>query len=231
MCGRFTLRATREELAALFQLPMEQVPPWVPRYNIAPTQPVLGVRVLQESDLGREMTFLHWGLIPFWADDPRIGSRLINARAETVADRPAFRAAFRRRRCLVPADGFYEWRKVDGRKQPYLVQLRGGRPFAFAGLWERWEREGSVIESCTIITVPANALVAPLHDRMPAILAPADHELWLDPREQDRRRLLSLLQPYPASEMEAFPVSPRVNHPRNDDPDLVQPISPPDPTP
>ncbi len=229
MCGRFTLRATREELAALFQLPMEAIPPWIPRYNIAPTQPVLGVRVLRHRH--REMTFFRWGLIPSWADDPGLGSRLINARAETVAERPAFRAAFRRRRCLIPADGFYEWRRVDGQKQPYLVQLHGGRPFAFAGLWERWERAGTVLESCTLITVPANARVAPLHDRMQAILARADYGLWLDPQEQDRERLLALLQPYPASEMEAVPVSRRVNHPRNDDPDLVQPLSPLHPAP
>ncbi len=223
MCGRFTLRASREQIAALFQLPLEQVPPLAPRYNIAPTQPVLALRVPHTTG-HKELTFLNWGLIPFWADDPKIGNRMINARAESVADRPAFRAAFRYRRCLIPADGFYEWRKVNGRKQPYLIQHRDASPFAFAGLWEHWEREGSVIESCTIITVPPNPLVAELHDRMPAILPEEDYALWLDPHVQDKRRLLPLLRPYPAERLEAFPVSPRVNNPRNDDPDLVVPL-------
>src|SRR5262245_7474343 len=181
MCGRFTLTAPRQALKNLF--PLFDFPEVPPNYNVAPTQAVLAVRVPHGQDKPAP-ALLKWGLVPGWADDPAIGNRMINARAETAADKPSFRAAFRKRRCLVLADGFYEWQKVGGKKQPYLIRLRGGEPFAFAGLWEHWERDGRAVESCTILTTDANGLVKPLHDRMPVILAPQDFALWLDPKVQ-----------------------------------------------
>ncbi|MCS7040325.1 MAG: SOS response-associated peptidase, partial [Anaerolineae bacterium] len=180
MCGRFTLTASGDELASLFDL--EQAPNLEPRYNIAPTQPVAVVRLDREGRR-REFTLMRWGLIPSWAKDIHIGNRLINARAETLTEKPAFRTAFRRRRCLIPANGFYEWQKpTAGRKQPYFIGLPDRRPFAFAGLWEHWEgADGSVLDSCAIITTAANERVRVLHDRMPVILERTDFGDWLDP--------------------------------------------------
>jgi putative SOS response-associated peptidase YedK len=223
MCGRFTLITPDQELAVQFNLP--EVPAMPPRYNIAPTQPVAAVRLNARSG-ARELAWLHWGLVPSWAQDPAVGSRLINARSETVAEKPAFRAAFQRRRCLVLADGFYEWQKVDGAKQPYYIRLRDGSPFAMAGLWEHWEGgEGSVIQSCTLLTTEPNLLIQPLHSRMPVLLAAQDYDLWLDPQVQRPERLAPLLRPYPATEMVAYPVSRRVNNPDNDDPHNIEPLS------
>ena len=222
MCGRFTLTDPDQALAVQFNLPL--IPDLAPRYNIAPTQPVAAVRVGSEGG-GREGALLRWGLIPFWARDPSIGARLINARSETVAEKPAFRAAFRRRRCLVVADGFYEWQKVDGGKQPFFIRLRQGRPFAFAGLWELWQgEEGPAIESCTLLTTQPNDLIRPLHDRMPVILSPHDYDLWLDPKVQQPDRLEPLLRAYPSTEMEAWAVSRRVNSPAHDDPRCIEPL-------
>jgi putative SOS response-associated peptidase YedK len=188
------------------------------RYNVAPTQDVPAVRPAKAG--GRELAMLRWGLIPAWAKDEDIGARLINARGETAAELPSFRAAFRRRRCLVAADGFYEWRKAGkGPKQPFLVELADGRPFAFAGLWERWDKapDGRPLETCTIITTRANELLAPIHDRMPVILPPADYDAWLDVEGTGVEAAKALLRPYPAAAMAAHPVSPRVNNARNDD--------------
>lgn len=221
MCGRFTLRATPEQLAELFDLP--ETPPAVPRYNIAPTQPVFAVRTNPHIGV-REATFFTWGLVPSWADDPSIGSRMINARAETVAEKPSFRAAYKYRRCLIPADGFYEWQKTQEGKQPHLIGMADGAPFAFAGLWEHWERNGSEIESCTILTTDANALVSPIHNRMPVILDPADFDEWLSPKIQGGDKLRHLLRPFPEERMKAYPVSTLVNNPRNEDPSCVTPL-------
>jgi len=232
MCGRFTLTDPDADLAVQFNLPelpstaLRTSPAMQPRYNIAPTQPVAAVR-LAAGGAARELALLHWGLIPFWAKDPAIGARLINARSETAADKPAFRAAFRRRRCLVVADGFYEWQKQPGSKQPFFIRLRDGRPFAFAGLWELWKGEDeSVIESCTLLTTTPNDLIRPLHDRMPVILHPRDYGLWLDLDVQDPARLTPLLRPYAAEEMAAYPVSRFVNRPENDDPRCTEPLAP-----
>lgn len=170
----------------------------------------------------RELAFLRWGLVPSWADDPAIGNRLINARSETVAEKPSFRTAFKRRRCLIPADGFFEWKKEVKHKQPYLIGVEQDGPFAFAGLWEDWERDGEVIESCTILTTTANDLMRPLHERMPVILTAKDYDLWLDPSVQDAAAVLPLLQPYPAGEMFAYPVSTWVNDPKHEDPRCVE---------
>lgn len=221
MCGRFTLAQPTAVLARLFDL--EEPPGGLARYNIAPSQPVLAVRVGQERQ--REWAWFQWGLVPSWAQDPTVGARLINARSETVAEKPAFRAAFRARRCLIPADGFYEWRKSNGRRQPYYICLREGSPFAFAGLWEHWEGpEGSVLESCTILTTQPNELIRPLHDRMPVILPPEAYERWLDPDWRKPEGLLSLLRPYPAEAMIAYPVRFLVNNPKNEGAELIKPI-------
>jgi putative SOS response-associated peptidase YedK len=221
MCGRFTQAAPGEVIAALFGLP--EVPDLAPRYNIAPTQDVAAVRAA--ADGRRELVALHWGLIPSWAKERAIGSRMINARAETVAEKPAFRGALQSRRCLIVADGFYEWQKLGARKQPYFISFRDRRPFAFAGLWERWQSGSSdATESCTIITTTANEVVAPVHDRMPVILDPHDHEAWLDPGIRESGELLHLLRPQPSDAIEAYPVSLLVNSPANDVPACRDPI-------
>lgn len=223
MCGRFTLTDPDQDLAVQFNLP--QIPDMPPRYNIAPTQPVAAVRLAHNSDV-RELAMLHWGLIPSWAKDPKMGSRMINARSETVAEKPSFRAAFRRRRCLIAADGFYEWQKVNGAKQPFFIRLREGQPFAFAGLWEYWKgSDDLVIQSCTLLTTQPNELMRPLHNRMPVILSPKDYDLWLDPKVQQAEQLQPLLRAHPAEEMEAFPVSRFVNRPANDDPACIEPLA------
>jgi len=222
MCGRFTLRAPASVIAAQFSL--FEVPLLKPRFNIAPTQPVPVVRMTpQQAEPPRQFVFLHWGLVPSWAADPAIGHRLINARAETAADKPSFRTALRRRRCLVVADGFYEWQTVGKRRQPMFIHLRDDRPLAFAGLWEAWEgADHSSLESCTILTTAANDLVRPIHDRMPVIVAPADYGRWLDPAVQTPEPILPLLRPYPSEPLEAYAVSTRVNSPARDEPECVQ---------
>ena len=221
MCGRFSLGTPATSLVAQFNL--FGVPAWAPRYNIAPTQQAPTV-VKAASQLARQFKMHRWGLIPPWAKDPGIGSQLINARAETVAIKPAFRKAFRERRCLILADGFFEWQRRGRHKQPFHIRMRDGRPFAFAGLREYWEGpEGPGIDSCTILTTTANELIGTLHDRMPVILAPQDYDLWLDPGIREAERLQSLLHAYPSEEMAAYPVSTRVNNPANDSPECVEP--------
>ncbi|GAB6068421.1 SOS response-associated peptidase [Methylothermus subterraneus] len=230
MCGRYTLRASRAKLLLWFRIDRDRAPESVlGRYNIAPTQEVAAVRVA--ADGKRELVPLRWGLIPHWAKEAKTDYSTINARAETVAEKPAFRFAFRHRRCLIPADGFYEWQVQPGskRKQPWYIQRRDGEVFAFAGLWERWEpragTEGEPVESCTILVTDANELLRPIHDRMPVILDPADYEVWLDPAQRDLERLKSLLKPYPAASMTAWKVSAQVNNPRHDDPSCLTPLA------
>lgn len=220
MCGRFTLRVSPAELAEFFQLFRE--PPLQPRYNIAPTQPIAAVR---SGDGGRVLSMLNWGLIPSWAKDRAMGSRMINARCESVATKPAFRGAFRRRRCLIPADGFYEWKKTGGRtKQPFYIHRRDGQPFAFAGLWEHWVGEADdVIESCTIITSEANEQLRDLHDRMPVILPEESYDQWLDSTQKDADALQDLLVPAPPGELSYYPIGTIVNNPRNDSPQCIEP--------
>lgn len=219
MCGRFTLAVPGEQLAAQFQL--VAVPDLSARYNIAPSQPVAIIRA--EAD-GRRLALVRWGLVPAWAKDTALGARLINARAETVAEKPAFRAALRQRRCLIPADGFYEWQAQAGGKQPYYIRLAAGGAFAMAGLWERWHTPaGDWLESCTILTTTANDVVEPLHDRMPVILAPEQYARWLDRELHDPALLRELLAPFPARLLVAYPVSKAVNRVSNDGPALIQP--------
>jgi putative SOS response-associated peptidase YedK len=223
MCGRFSLRARLAELLEDFPIDEQNAPLLSPRYNIAPSQPVFAVREKPGvASPVREAVCLRWGLIPSWATDPAIGNRMINARSETVAQKPAFRAALRRRRCLVAADGFYEW-KAEGRgKQPYFIHRSDDRPFAFAGLWESWEGpDHSSIESCTIITTQANDLMRPIHERMPVILQPGNYAQWLEPAEQNSGSLLPLLTPYAGNDLEAFPVSRSVNNPSYDASDCL----------
>lgn len=223
MCGRFTQRATAAELIEIFKLVREMhgyAP--TPRYNIAPTQQVA---VIRQTDKGRELSPMHWGLIPSWSKDPKMGARMINARGESVSSKPSFRSAFRKRRCLIPADGFYEWKQLDKKtKQPYYITMPNGKPFAFAGLWEHWEQSEPGIDSCTIITTDANQTMRPLHDRMPVILSPEDYDRWLDPKQSDPDQLQSLLSPTENDALEFQPVSTLVNSPRNDSPECVEPV-------
>lgn len=219
MCGRFTLAAPGEQVAQQFQL--AEVPDLAARYNIAPTQQVAAVRV---AGTGRELSLFRWGLVPSWAKDPSVGSRMINARSETVAEKPAFRTALRQRRCLIPADGFYEWQVREGGKQPFHIRLVTGEPFALAGLYEHWQApDGTWLHSCTILTTEANELMRPLHDRMPVIIAPDQHAVWLDPDLRDAGPLQALLAPYPAELMVATAVSRAVNRVGNDGPELLAP--------
>jgi len=221
MCGRFTLRAPASVIAAQFGL--FEMPPFTPRFNIAPTQMVPVVR--QDPAGKRQLSLFRWGLVPSWARDPAIGNSLINARAETVAEKPAFRTALRKRRCLVVADGFYEWQGKGRGKVPHFFRMRDEQPFAFAGLWEHWEAgEHSVLETCTLLTTTANTLVAAVHDRMPVILAPEHYGRWLDTQQQAPEALADLLRPYSAEAMIASAVSPHVNSPAHEDPQCIVPV-------
>jgi putative SOS response-associated peptidase YedK len=219
MCGRYALTSPPAAIAERFHLL------WAPEieahYNIAPSQMI---PVVRETAEGRALALLKWGLIPWWAKDAHIGAKLANARAESLADKPAFRDAYRHRRCLVPADAFYEWKPLAGRKQPYCIRMRDHALFGMAGLWEHWVApDGQVVESCTIVTVDANALVGELHDRMPLILAPGDYDAWLGAGSGE-----SALPPAVAAEaMVAYPVSPLVSNARNDDPACLVPIDAP----
>ncbi len=207
-------------LAETFQL--EELPAWQPRYNIAPTQTVVAIAATPAYT--RQVHLCRWGLVPSWAKDLTIGAKLINARAETVAEKPSFRAAFKQRRCLIPADGFYEWQRTDRKtKQPYYFQLIDQQLFAFAGLWERWQGDESVVETCTILTTQANALLQPVHDRMPVMIAPEQYNRWLD-STTTAASLQELLQPYAASAMQSYPVSTAVNSPAHDSPECVEPV-------
>ena len=227
MCGRFSLNQTGDELADAFDL--RPSPPVGPRYNIAPSQPIATVVATAENP-DPHFDFRLWGLIPSWAKDPTIGSRMINARAETVAEKPSFRAAFKRRRCLILADGFYEWETVPGQKtkQPHYIFLKDHRPFAFAGLWEHWAdpASGGEIQTCTILTTAPNELMDPIHNRMPVILAAEDYAAWLDPDFDQPPILQAMLRPYEAEAMDRYAIATVVNKPQNDTPDCMAPLEP-----
>jgi len=256
MCGRFTLTTPTDEISEYFRIlgGVEGSAPRRPRprYNIAPTQPVACVRQTVAADTetetpggppARELVEMRWGLIPYWAKDPAIGNRMINARSESVADKPAYREAFRKRRCLVVADGFYEWKRLRGAKQPYFIYMGNHQPFAFAGLWERWKprrdqldkivaagqpevtlsTDGRV-ESCAFLTTVPNELLEPIHDRMPVILPQEHWDSWLNPDLQDANELSNLLLPYPTSQMRVHPVSTLVNKPGNDERACIEPL-------
>ena len=217
MCGRFAL-PTPKELAGHFNL--KNTPKLEPRYNIAPSQDIAVVRLTSHTP-ERELDLLRWGLIPFWAKEKKIGYKMINARAETVSSKPAFRGAFRYRRCLIPASGFFEWSHKAKTKQPYYIKLQDSNILAFAGLWEHWtENNGEVIESCTIITTGANETVRNIHDRMPVIIEPELYDSWLDPGTEEKN-LISLLTPFPDKKILAYPVGIEVNNPKNDNPNCL----------
>jgi putative SOS response-associated peptidase YedK len=221
MCGRFTLHHAENEIVARFAV-AEVAAHVEPRYNVAPTQSVAAV--IEHPH--RQLVAFKWGLVPSWAKDPSIGSRMINARAETIAEKPSYKQALAKRRCLIPADGFYEWKKMKGGSQPFHIRRRDGGLFAFAGLWERWEGgDGGPLETCTLITVEPNDLMAQIHDRMPAILKPEHEELWLDAKASYAPALTQLLRSYPDEELEAFPVSRAVNSPAHEGPSCVEPAA------
>jgi putative SOS response-associated peptidase YedK len=223
MCGRYRLSRQAQFLRDHYGI--EDDVDWAPRYNIAPTQQVAVVRQ-HPNEPKRTFTTLRWGLIPHWASDPNIGAKMINARAETVADKPAFSEPLRKRRCLIPADGFYEWQRRNGRKQPYCFIMIDDAPFSFASLWDGWRTpDGQWIRTCSILTTTPNALLADVHDRMPVILSPDRYELWLDPGFADVPSLVELLKPFDANAMRRFEVSTKVNALANDDEGVCAPLS------
>ncbi|HEX8195908.1 MAG TPA: SOS response-associated peptidase [Pyrinomonadaceae bacterium] len=223
MCGRFSLGATDAEILAEFKAAREQAEEHQKRFNIAPSQIIAAVRQIESE---RILSSLKWGLIPGWAKSADIGNKMINARAETISEKPSYKNAFRSRRCLIPTSGFYEWQKTGdkGAKQPFYFYLKDKSVFGFAGLWESWtdKETGEEIESCTIITTEANEVLKPVHDRMPVIIKPEDYELWVDEKVKDTEKLEKLLAPYPADEMSAHPVSRQVNSPSFDDEELIK---------
>jgi putative SOS response-associated peptidase YedK len=216
MCGRYRLSRRKQVVEEYFDTePAEH--DWNPRYNIAPTQPVPVIRQHPRAPV-RELSLVRWGLIPSWSGDPSGAAAMINARSETAATKPIFRDALRFRRCLIPADGFYEWQRTRKAKQPFCIEVNAGELFAFAGIWDRWkDARGSVVETCSILTTTPNAVTAPIHDRMPVILDPDGYDLWLDPGMRDPSVASELLKPYDARLMRAYPVSTRINHVANDD--------------
>ncbi|HXQ31970.1 MAG TPA: SOS response-associated peptidase [Steroidobacteraceae bacterium] len=224
MCGRFAFHSPHETVVQLFAVP-RAAPDIAPRWNIAPTSEVAAVRVA--GDGRRELVSLHWGLVPSWAKERAIGQRMINARAETLLEKPAFRSAFRRRRCLVLADGYYEWRVVTGGKQPYYVHAASGLPFGMAALWETWHdlENNEPLESCVIVTRESSGVVREIHGRMPVIIPPESYAIWLDPANEDVAALATLLTAEPGAELVAHPVSRRVNSPRSEGAELVEPAT------
>jgi len=229
MCGRFARRSTQEVLADWFGVELEDMPWFAPSYNVAPqsTQPVVRLN----HDTGKpEFALMRWGLVPYWAKDPKVGYTTINARSEEVATKPLYRDAVKKRRCLVPADAFYEWQKHGGKaKKPFAFGLQSREPYAFAGLWERWKpKEGDPLETFTILTTDPNELAEQVHDRMPVILEPKDYERWMEPGDPARPPI-DLLRPLPAEKMRSWPVNERVGNTKNDEAELLNPCEPEDP--
>jgi putative SOS response-associated peptidase YedK len=223
MCGRYRL-SRRKQLVEEYFGTVSGGDDWDPRYNIAPSQPVVTIRQDAREPI-RKLSMMRWGLVPSWAKDPSIGYKTINARAETVATTASFREPFKSQRCLIPADGFYEWVRNGKTKQPYCFEVNDGELFAFAGLWDRWRNpQGDVVESCTILTTTPNSLVADIHDRMPVILNPDHYDLWLDPAFRNTASVSEMLKPFDATIMRRYPVSARVNHVQNDDADCAKPL-------
>ena len=225
MCGRYRLGRGRAAFVKVFGVDREDFE-WSPRFNIAPTQQVPAV-CQHATEPRRLLSSMRWGLVPYWAKDLSIGARMINARSETAATMPAFRDALKKHRCLLPADGFYEWQQLPKSRQPWCFQMSDGSVFAFAGLWDRWKApDGKTIATCSIMTTAPNPLTADVHDRMPVILRPENYELWLDPGFSDLATLREMLQPFDADRMKGFPVSNRVNSVENDDETCAEPAAP-----
>jgi putative SOS response-associated peptidase YedK len=220
MCGRYTLIASPEALRALFRY--EEQPNFPPRYNVAPTQPIAIVRLVEGK---RQFALVRWGLLPSWVKDPKTFTLLINARGESAAEKPAFRAAMKRRRCLIPADGFYEWQAAGERKRPFYVRARSGAPLAFAGLWETWTGpNGEELETAAIVTTRANRTLSPIHERMPVIVPPEAFDRWLDGANVDATTASALIAPAPDGLLEAYEISTAVNRTANDNPKLIEPV-------
>jgi putative SOS response-associated peptidase YedK len=225
MCGRFTTTFEFSDIRVRWNLDRD-LPRYAPRFNIAPEQVSPTIPVIVRSEGGNKCRLMHWGLIPYWAKDPSIGNRMINARAETLTDKPAFKHLVGERRCIIPADGFYEWRKEGKRKVPMWVHLKNREPFGLAGLWDVWRKlDGTPVESFTIITTEPNELVRPVHDRMPVILRPEDEEQWLDVSRTSFAKARSFLKPLPAEMMDAHDVSTIVNSAKYDGPECIQPVA------
>jgi putative SOS response-associated peptidase YedK len=223
MCGRYRLSRSKQVAEEYFDCVSDQ-PDWNPRYNIAPTQPV-PVICQHPKEPVRQLSLMRWGLIPSWAKDPSGAASMINARSETASTKPAFRDALKSRRCLIPADGFYEWVRTGKTKQPYCFEVNDGRLFAFAALWDRWrDASGKSVETCSILTTTPNAVTAPVHDRMPVILDPDGYALWLDPGMTNVGALSEMLKPCDARLMRCYPISTRINHIANDDEECSRPI-------
>jgi putative SOS response-associated peptidase YedK len=223
MCGRYRLSRRKQVVEEYFGCPSDE-PDWSPRYNVAPTQPVAVIRQNPKEPV-RELSLMRWGLIPSWAKDSSAAARMINARAETASTKPAFRDAMKSRRCLIPADGFYEWMRMEKTKQPYCFEINNSELFAFAGLWERWKNpSGEWVKTCSILTTTPNAVTSAVHDRMPVIVEPDSYDVWLDPGMTNVAAVSDLLRPYDARRMRCFPVSTRINSVVNDDAECSVPV-------
>jgi putative SOS response-associated peptidase YedK len=220
MCGRFSLHTPESQIREAFNLDHTEPLGLKPRYNIAPSQ---DIPIIRDAETGHELTMARWGLVPTWSKEPKTKYSTINARIESVAEKPTYRTPFKHKRCLIPADGFYEWKVVNGHKVPHHIRMRDSSVFAFAGLWDRWESEDDSIESCTIIVMPANEVMKSIHERMPAIIAPAHYDLWLDSRVTDKQEIMQYLTSTPSSQLTAYPVSTWVNVPKHDDERCIKP--------
>ena len=221
MCGRFTLQAPEMLIRKAFNLRNAVQLNLQPRYNIAPSQ---DISIIRDAEEGHALTLARWGLIPHWSKEPKTKYSTINARIETVAEKPTYRTPFRSRRCLIPADGFYEWKMVNGHKIPHYIHMRKGGVFAFAGIWDRWEGNGETLDSCSIIVMPSNEVMKPLHERMPAIIAPTHYDLWLDPRITEKDEIMGFLNSAPSGSLKYYPISPWVNLPKHNDERCIRPV-------
>ncbi len=223
MCGRYRLSRRKQLVEEYFDTESDE-PEWTPRYNIAPSQPVPVIRQ-NPKEPRRELSLMRWGLIPSWAKDASVAARMINARSETAGTKPAFRDPLTNRRCLIPADGFYEWQRTGKVKQPYCFEVNDGELFAFAGIWDRWtDPSRNTVETCSILTTSPNAVTSAVHDRMPVILDPDSYDIWLDPGMRDVTTTSELLKPYDAHQMRCYPISTRINYVSNDDEECSAPV-------
>ncbi len=220
MCGRFTLQSPEAQIRKTFNFPTGSKLGLSARYNIAPSQ---NVSIIRDSEKGPELVLAKWGLIPHWSKESKTKYSTINARIETVAEKPTYRTPFKSKRCLIPADGFYEWKPINGHKIPHYIHMRKGGVFAFAGIWDRWEGEEETLDSCSIIVMPSNEVMKPIHERMPAIIAPAHYDLWLDHRMTEKDEIMGYLNSAPSSSLKFYPISPWVNSPQHDDERCILP--------
>lgn len=221
MCGRFVLKDSIKDLSSCFQIENSDDLFLEPRYNIYPGQNVPVIVYIRY----RRYLMMRWGLVPSWSNDPLIGFQMINARAETLTQKPSFKNSFKKQRCIIPCSGFYEWKKLDNKtKTPYHIRLKNGYPFALAGLWDEWKKDGGNLTTFTIITTVANSIIEPVHNRMPVILKPENYDTWLDPAINDMDEVISMLRPYSSEEMELYEVSNFVNSPKNDSPQCIEPV-------